>query len=418
MTFHYQTFTNGLKVLIEEIPTSYSVASGLFVKVGSGYEAEKNAGLAHFLEHLSFKGTKKRTAFEIAQAIDRVGGRLNAFTSKETTGFYAVVRDKHFKLAMDVLSDLYLNSLFEPREINLEKNVVLEEIKMYEDTPDEQIHDLLLEIGWSHHPMGRSTLGNSQTVADFSRAEVVEFYKKHYYPANTLIAVAGGVKIKQVLKEIVRLFKNFKNDQKDVFVKAPVFKPAIKYKNKKTEQVHLCLGVKTPNILDEKRYPLSLLNTILGGSTSSRLFQEIREKRGLVYSVSSYLGLFANAGILGIYAGTSLENFKQVVDLVIKEFNKLKKECSSEELEDAKEQIKGNFVLGLESPASRMNWFAKSILYYDRIITIEETFRAIDKVTLDEVIDLAEQLLMPSKSVLVAIGPFFKKKSKISSLKF
>jgi predicted Zn-dependent peptidase len=416
MTFFYETLDSGLKLLVEEIPSAESVACGVFVKVGSGHEEQKKSGTAHFIEHMMFKGTRRRDAFEIAQAIDRVGGKLNAFTTKEYTSYFVVVRHNHFSLAIDVIGDMFLHSLFEPKEINMEKNVVLEEIKMYQDTPDEQIHDFLLETAWKGHTLGHSTLGSWETVSAFTRGDLKRFLKNHYYPANTLVAVAGRVKFSRVWREVTKFFKNFKGGQKDKFIKTPVFIQRIDYKNKKTEQVHLCLGVKSPSILDEKRYPLTILNTILGAGASSRLFQEIREKRGLVYAVSSYLALFANAGLLGIYAGTSPENFREVVEVILNEFSKLKKECTPKEFADAKEQIKGNFVLGLENPANRMSWFAKSVLYYDRVISVEETFQRIDQVSLDELIDLAEKLFVPLNLVLVAIGPFKKARYRISEL--
>lgn len=418
MTFYYKILPNGLKILVETLPNVQTVAAGIFVKVGSGHEEQKKSGLAHFIEHMSFKGTKKRTAFEIAQAIDRVGGRLNAFTSKEHTCYYSVVQNKHFELALDVTSDIFLNSLYEPKEIALEKNVVLEEIKMYEDTPDEQIHDFLLETAWNGHQMGVSTLGSYKTVAQFKKAALLNFYQNHYQPQNTLLSVCGRIKPKEVFNAVKKYFRNFKRRSGEKPLKAPVFRPNIKYKNKKTEQVHFCLGIKSPDILDNQRYGLSILNTILGVGASSRLFQEIREKRGLVYAISSYLGLFARAGILGVYAGTSPGNFREVVDLVLEELENLRKGPSRKEFQDAQEQIKGSLVIGLEGTASRMNWFAKSILYYDRLISVKETFEKITQVSRDELVHLAERLFNPKNMVLVAIGPFEDSKLKIKKITF
>lgn len=395
---------NGIRALTEEIPSMRSVAMGIIVGTGSGNEFEKEAGISHFLEHMAFKGTSKRTAFEIAHALDAVGGKMNAYTSKEATMYYAVVLDRHIDIMIDVLCDLYLNPIYDPKEMETEKGVILEEIKMYEDTPDELIHDYFAEQILHGHPLGKPTIGFAETVKATTRDDIVNYRKRRYSPRNIIIALAGAIP-ENVQEKIEPYFKEYQGEKIPLEQPLPEIKGVLNLKKKKTEQTHICLGVRGPSQLDEDRYAFAILDNILGGSMSSRLFQEVREKRGLVYAIFSTTSPFRDFGISYVYAGTSKENLKQVVDLTIEQFIKIKREgLTKEELERGKEYIKGTMVLGLESTSSRMSYMAKSEFYYNRVITIDEVFEKIDKVTQDDIIRLANQYFKDEYLTLAVIG--------------
>lgn len=398
------TLNNGLKILTEEIPAMRSVAIGILVGTGSGNETLKESGISHFMEHMAFKGTSKRSAYEIAHTLDAVGGKMNAYTGKEYTMYYAVVLDKHIDTAIDVLCDIFLNSLFNPDDIALEKGVVLEEIKMYEDTPGEAIHDLFAEKILCGHPIGKPTLGLEETVKSITRDDILSYQSKWYSPHNTVVALAGAIP-HDVGDKFKRCLESWKGKEILSPPSFPEIKGSLHLKKKKTEQVHLCMGVKGVSQVDEDRYPYAILDNILGGSMSSRLFQEIREKRGLAYSIYSTATPFRNFGISYVYAGTSQENLKQVIDLVLKEFTRLKKEkVDPKLLEGAKEHLKGTLVLGMESTSSRMSWLAKSEFYYGRVMTIDEIFDKVDKVTQDDIINLAGRFFRDEYLTLAVIG--------------
>lgn len=395
---------NGLRVLIEELPTMRSVAMGILASVGSGNEEPKEAGLSHYIEHMMFKGTKKRSAFQIAHALDAVGGKINAYTSKEATMYYAVVLDKHIDTAIDVLCDMTLNSVFDPKEMETEKGVILEEIKMYEDTPDELIHDLFAEKILHGHPLGRPTIGLAETVKGVKREDIINYCQKFYSPKNIIISLAGNIPANAI--DLVKpYFAGIKGPAVTHQQPQPQIKGNLSLKKKQTEQVHLCLGVKGPSHLDEDRYVYSVLDNILGGSMSSRLFQEVREKRGLAYSIYSTASPFRDFGLAYAYAGTSKENMAQVIDLILEQFTKLKKEgLTKAEVERGKEYLKGTLVLGLESTSSRMGWMAKSEMYYGRIITIDEVFEQIDRVGNDDIVRLANEYFRNEYLTLTVIG--------------
>jgi predicted Zn-dependent peptidase len=395
---------SGIRVLAEEIPTMRSIAMGIMVGTGSGNELDKEAGISHFLEHMAFKGTKKRTAFEIAHALDAVGGKMNAYTSKEVTMYYAVVLDKHLDIMIDVLCDIYLNPLYDPKELETEKGVILEEIKMYEDTPDELIHDYFAEQILHGHPLGRPTIGFAETIKSARREDLIAYRARRYSPQNLIISLAGALP-PNVLEKIEPYFKDYRGPEIPLTQPQPEIKGVISLKQKKTEQTHLCLGTRGPSQVDEDRFAFAILDNILGGSMSSRLFQEVREKRGLVYAIFSTTSPFRDFGLAYTYAGTSKENLTQVVELILKEFSKIKKEgLTKEELERGKEYLKGTMVLGLESTSSRMSYMAKSEFYYNRVITIDEVFEKIDKVTQDDIIRLAHQYFKDEYLTLAVIG--------------
>ncbi len=396
---------NGVTLLTETMEDVRSVAMGIVVGAGSGLEQEPLAGISHFIEHMAFKGTSKRSAFDIASELDAVGGKMNAFTSKELTTYYAVTLDRHINVATDVLSDIFLNSVYDKKEMELEKGVIAEEIKMYEDTPDERIHDLFTEVIYHGHPLGRSTIGNEKSVRSIGRENVIDYIKGLYTPDNTIIALAGNIKHEEAVKLIEPAFSAMRGKLPAAEKASPTIIKSVKLKHKKTEQVHMCLGTNGPSQIDDDRYAFSILDTVLGGSMSSRLFQEVREKRGLAYSIYSYNGAMKDCGLYVVYAGTSKENFRKVVDLTMEEFNKIKKNgITKEEMDRSKEHLKGSLVLGLESTSSRMGYLAKCQYYFGRIITIDEIFEKVDKVTLDDIIKTANKYIRDEYLTLTAIG--------------
>ena len=398
---------SGLRVLTDKVSDMRSVSLGILVRAGSGDETKAESGISHFIEHMFFKGTPSRSAFEIAKELDAVGGKINAATGKESTLYYSVILDEHVDIAVSVLTDVFLNSLFDAKELEVERGVILEEIRMYEDTPDELIHDLFAETILGDHPMARPTIGTSGTVKSFSREMMLGHIKKLYGPENIIIAVAGNIEHEDVLKMFKPLGDAVLSREKVARPSPPTIQRAVKIKEKKTEQVHLCLGTKAISQIDPDRYSYMALDNILGGSMSSRLFQEIREKRGLAYSVYSYVNPQRDFGTFAIYAGTSMETYREVIDLIIKECAKIKKEgVTDEELKRAKEFVKGSLVLGLESTSSRMGWVARSEFYYDRIMTIDEVFTNIDKTTRDDIIRLAEEYFKNEYLSLAMIGDF------------
>lgn len=395
---------NGLTILTEKIPAVRSIALGIMVGAGSGNETKEESGISHFIEHMAFKGTKKRSAYDIAHELDAVGGKMNAYTTKEYTVYYAIVIDQHLGVAIDILCDMFMNSLFDPKAIELEKGVILEEIKMYEDTPDELVHDLFAEKILHGHPIGKPTIGWNETVKAVNRESIQAYRQKWYSPQNTIISLAGDLP-PRVSEKIKHYLGSWQGKERVPPPTLPEITGSINLKQKKTEQVHLCLGVKGVSQIDDERYPYAILDNILGGSMSSRLFQEIREKRGLAYSIFSTSSPFRNFGVSYVYAGTSKENMKQVIDIILEQFTKIKKEgIKPDELERARENLKGTLVLGMESTSARMNWLAKSEFYYGRTMTIDEIFKRVDKVTNDEIIKLANQFYQDQYLTLAVIG--------------
>lgn len=406
----YKTlFKNGLKIITEEMPDIQSASIGIWVNTGSRDEESDKNGISHFIEHLLFKGTKKRTALDIAREIESVGGILNAFTGRENICFYAKVLSKDIPLAVDLLSDIFLNSKFDKQEFEKERAVVLQEIKMVDDTPDDLIHDIFATAFWKGHPLAMPVLGNLQTIGSLKRDDVVSYFKQFYLPHAVIITAAGNLKHKSLLK-LLKPFEKMpvsKSEKSGGGITSILPKPhhGITLKQRNLEQVHLCIGAPSPNQAHPDRYKVYLLNTLLGGGMSSRLFQEIREKRGLAYSVYSYLNLCLDVGSLVVYAGTAPDTFGKVVDLILKELNAFaKKEVKKEELESAKEQLKGGMLLGLETSESRMTKLARDEIYFNRTVTIKEIVKGIDKVTSKDIIQLAKEIFDPEKTTLAAIG--------------
>jgi len=398
---------NDIRIVAEEIKYVNSVSIGIWVKVGSRNENESNNGISHFIEHMLFKGTKNRTAKEIAGTIDKIGGQLNAFTSKECTCFYAKVLDTHFDIALDILSDMFFNSTFSENEIEKEKGVVLEEIGMYEDSPEDLVHDIFNQSVWSKNPLGMPILGTEKTLKSIKREDIIDYIDRNYTPENVVISVVGNFDKEHVLSEIKRVFSKHKTTKKDkVTISEPVFTPIYKHKEKNTEQAHLCLGFKGFELSNKYTYPLLVLNNIFGGAMSSRLFQKIREEKGLAYSVFSYPSSYTDCGILSIYAGMKPNQLDHVIELIIEEINQIKANgISEEELYDSKEQIKGSYILGLESTSGRMNSIGKSELLLDKIYSPKEIIELIDAVTMDDINHVINLVFNIEKMGAAIIGP-------------
>lgn len=396
--------SSGISVVTEEMPDVESSTIGIWVNTGSRNETGRLLGVSHFIEHLLFKGTDTRTALDISREIESVGGVLNAFTGREYTCFYAKVLNKDLPLAIDLLSDIFLNSKFDSKEMEKEKLVVLQEIKMVEDTPDDLIHDLFAERLWQDHPLGTSILGSSGTIKAMDRDDITGYFRAHYHTGSVFVAAAGGLGHKKVARLLNKTLGRLKKTGVKAALSAPKPCPGLKLHKKKLEQVHLCLGLPVPPQKDPERYKVYLLNTILGSGMSSRLFQEIREKRGLAYSVYSYLNLCMDAGALVTYAGTSRETFSEVVGLILKEYLKITKGVSLEELRNAREQLKGGMLLGLESSDSRMTKLARDEIYFGRVVPVKEIIKEIDRVTARALRESAGRLFRPENLTLVAIG--------------
>ncbi|MFZ5645759.1 MAG: M16 family metallopeptidase [Bacillota bacterium] len=398
---------NGVNLLSEDIPHVRSVAVGIWVDVGSRDEIDQVAGISHFIEHLMFKGTEKRTAKQIAEALDAVGGQLNAFTTKEYTCYYAKVLDEHFELALEVLTDMLFNSKYDRVDIDRERNVILEEIKMYEDTPDELVHDVFAGTIWNNHPLGRPIIGYADVIKGLSRETITDFVGKYYVPKNTVITVAGNINHDIVAERIRSTFDKMKGEPEQRAFHLPTPNREIKCRGKETEQVHLCVGAPGLPLDHEQIYVFQLVNTILGGGLSSRLFQEIREQRGLVYSVYSYHSSYHDAGLFCIYAGLSKENLNPALDLIYKEIKDIQQNgVTDQELRRAKDQLKGNLLLSLESVNTRMSRLGKSQLYLGKVVPPEEIVQRIEKVTEEEIISLAREKLNPKNFALASVGPW------------
>lgn len=398
--------SNGVRVVSENIPYVRSVAVGIWVGAGSRFESDEYSGISHFLEHLFFKGTEKRTAKDIAESLDAVGGQLNAFTTKEYTCYYAKVLDEHLDLALDVLADMFYNSKFNEKDIAKEREVIIEEIKMYEDTPDELIHDVFSQTIWAGHPLGRPVLGSEETISTFTRDDFIKFINTHYVPDNIVIALAGKIEHEKVVNSLEQLFGKAEKGPVEKYPFPPINHVDVQNVYRDIGQVQICLG--SPGLPQEhpKIYPLYILNSIIGGGLSSRLVQEVREERGLAYSVYSYHSSFSDAGLFTFYAGTRPDNYEQVIQLILKESMKISKEgISDKELKKAKEQLKGSLYLGLESVGSRMTRIGRSELSLNRLITPEEVVANIDKVTSEEVQELAKTIFNPEKFTITTIGP-------------
>lgn len=402
------TLDNGLRIVYEKIPFVRSIAAGIWVGTGSRNEDSQNNGVSHFVEHMLFKGTNTRSAKDIAESFDSIGGQINAFTGKECTCYYAKTLDSHIEIAFEVLADMFFNSKFAPSDIDVEKRVILEEINMYEDSPEEMVHDLLSEISWSGDSLGYSILGTNATLAKMGRETMVSYIENSYNPWNTVIAIAGNFDEKAMVELVKKHFDGWKKTKKgENAFKEVSFDAQTKYKEKDTEQVHVCIGFKGIEHGNEDLYPLLAVNNVFGGGMSSRLFQKVREEHGLVYSIYSYPSSYSNAGIFNIYAGMNPDCMEKVLELVAAEVMEIRKNgITAQELSKTKEQLKGNYILGLESTSSRMNSIGKSLLLLDKIYTPEEVLKKIDDISIETTKQIIDKVFDLEKISMAVVGKF------------
>ena len=382
-----------------------SISIGVWLARGSRHETAEQGGIAHFIEHMLFKGTATRSAEDIAQAIDSIGGQLDAFTAKEYASYYIKVLDEHLPVALDVLSDIVLNPAFSPDDIEREKKVVVEEIKMVEDTPDDLVHELFTQGFWENHPLGRPILGTRESVESFTAKTLTEYFKNAYTPRNLIVSAVGNLEHERVRDLVAEKFGSLRVEG-EVFVEdSPTVVPKIQVRNKELEQSHLCLGASSYPQNHEDRYSSYLLNTLLGGSMSSRLFQNVREKRGLAYAVFSGLSAYRDAGSFTIYAGCANEAVGEVIDLVVQELRTLRQEpVPAAEVQRAKDHLKGSLMLSLENTASRMSHLARQEIYFDRQFGLDETLQGIDRVTPEEVQRVAADLFRNGALAATVLG--------------
>jgi predicted Zn-dependent peptidase len=389
-----ETLPNGLTLVTEAMPHVRSVAIGVWLQRGSRHERAPETGISHFIEHMVFKGTHNRSAETIAAQVDSIGGHMDAFTAKEYASFHLKVLDEHLPLAVEILGDIVLNPLFDPVEIAKEKKVVLEEIKMVEDTPDDLVMELFAEAFWPEHPLGRPILGTRKSVMGFERGELLRFFRSVYQPRNIVVSAAGHLDHAHVSAMVARHFGALGSKPDGHRTAPPSWASRIVTRSKKElEQVHLCLGSPAYPQTHEDRYGAYVLNTVLGGSMSSRLFQNVREKRGLAYSISSGVTSYSDAGNLTVYAGTSLDSVSQVVALIVEELKRAKGErVPEEELRRAKDHLKGSLMLSLENTGSRMSYLARQEIYFRRTFSLDETLTSIEAVTSDDLQRIANDL--------------------------
>ena len=397
---------SGLTVLIETLPYVRSVALGYYLRSGSAVETEEHGGASHFLEHLVFKGTERRTTTEIAQVIDILGGDVDAFTGKEYTSFYAHVLDEQVELAIDLLTDIVVSPRFTEADLESERSVILEEIKMVEDTPDDLVHEIFVTSFWPNHPLGRPILGTEETVNRLRRDDIRAHYEETFHPANMIFCASGNVRTEQIIPFLEKAFARDNRTKMRSDWSAPQPNQHVILREKRElGQVHLCLGSRGFPQQGDERYAAAIFNAILGGGMSSRLFQRIREKEGLVYSVLSYHNGYLNGGYQAVYAACAPKNLKRVLSLTLEEMRTMKQNGATRaELEAAKLHLKGSVLLSLESTVSRMSGIARQEYYYGRQFSPDEIIQRIDAVSLDDILGVAETIVDPDSLSLTLLG--------------
>jgi predicted Zn-dependent peptidase len=397
--------SNGVRVLTEAMPQALSVSVGIWVENGSRYEEPHQNGVSHFIEHLLFKGTKTRSAARIAEEIDAVGGVLNAFTGKEYTCYYAKVLGSDLPLGLEILADIFLNSLFTPEDIDRERHVVIQEISQAEDTPDDLIHDLFNLSFWRGHALALPIFGSAATVSAIDREMMVSFMKERYRAQRVFVAAAGQLEHEAVVERCERLFCSVASDGRPVPTSAPRSHSVFAHHERPLEQVHMCIGSPGVSYTHPLRYAGYVMNTALGGGMSSRLFQEVREKRGRVYTIHSFMSSYMDCGYFAVYAGTNAEWAGEVAEVTLAELGKVAREGLTEaELARAKSQLKGNLLLGLESTDSRMNRLAHNEIYFGGHVPLEEVSSRIEQVTVDDIVALASSLFKAEQMGVVLLG--------------
>lgn len=399
---------NGIRILTERMPHLRSVTTGFWVGVGSRDEPLELSGVSHFIEHLLFKGTETRSARRIAEEFDAIGGELNAFSAKEYTCYYAKVLDENLEQALDIMVDMLLRSRMSPKDVDAERKVILEEIAMHEDSPDDIIHDLFVSALWESHPLGQSVLGNQNVIRALTSEDIRSFFKRFYYPENIVVAVAGNVEHERIVSLVERLMAMDGGRERHTrHCVVPEIKPHTVVYDRPTEQAHIVLGTQGLPRRHPGRFALAVLDNILGGGMSSRLFQKIREERSLAYSIFSYHSMYVETGLVAVCAGTSPENASAVMEIIKEEIDLLlEKGITSEELERSKGHIKGNLVLSLEDSGSRMTRLGKAEVCGGEILSLDELLKRVDAVTEEDVLKLADEIFGPRKLVAAVIGPF------------
>jgi predicted Zn-dependent peptidase len=407
ITYNRSVLPNGMTLISEKIPHVRSAAVGFWITRGSRDESLKENGLSHLIEHMFFKGTKTRSARDIAIFLESIGGHLDAFTSKEETCFYARVLDEHIPKAIEILSDIISNPLFDPEDLEKERKVILEEIKVVDDTPDELIHDLFSQALFDGHPLSFPILGSQENCRSFSIDDIRSFRKRNYHPENIIIAAAGNINHSEMEKLVLVHMEGYENFAcEGQRLNSARKQPGLLVKKKKTSQVHICLGVTALPFSDHGRYALLVLNTIFGGGMSSRLFQKIREEEGLAYSIYSFADLYRDTGLFGMYLGVAVEQARRSIEMTLAEFGRLLNDPpSTDELNNAKSQLKGNLMLGLENTSNRMMRLAKMELHREPYMDLGETLAKIDAVSLDDLIKMARRVIEPENLAAAILGP-------------
>ena len=405
------TLDNGLRIITETMPHTRSVSVCIFIGVGSRYEAEAEAGISHFIEHLLFKGTQKRTtAREISEAIEGVGGILNGGTDRELTLYWCKVVQPHFRLALDVLVDMLLHSRFDPQDIERERQVIIEEINMGRDSPQQQVDMLIDELLWPNHPLGRDTVGSKESVTAITRDMMLDYLQGQYSPDNTVITIAGNIQHQEMVTAVSEALGNWINQQPHPGYSAYTEQQAqrLRVETRDTEQAHLCLALPGLSLLHPKRFTLDLLNVILGQGMSSRLFTEIRDKLGLAYSIHSYVSHFLDSGSVTIYAGVEPKNLEAAITAILEQLSQLREIVPEAELSKAKELSKGRLLLRMEDSRNVAGWMGGQEILTGRILTVDEVVSIIDAIAADELKQLAQELLVGDHLRLAVVGPVAK----------
>jgi predicted Zn-dependent peptidase len=401
-----ETLPSGLRLVTEAMPHVRSVAVGVWLERGSRHESDAQSGVAHFVEHMLFKGTSSRSAQAIAQTIDSIGGQLDAFTSKEYAGYYIKVLDEHLDVAIDLLSDMLMRPALAPGDVTKEQGVILEEIKMVEDAPDDLVHELFAQQFWPKHPLGRPILGTPETVSSFTSGGLRDYFSRTYAAPNLLVVAAGHLEHGQLRDLVARAFADLPKAARAETTAPPAVTRGVAQRVKDIEQSHICVGTPAYHQAHVNRHALYVLNTILGGSMSSRLFQHIREERGLAYAVFSNRTTYSDAGMITIYAGCASDKVAEIVDLALAELHDLRTTpVPADELGRAKDHLKGSLMLGLESTSSRMSHLARQYVYFGRHYSLDEILKAIDEVTADAVQRIANDLFQDKALAATVVGP-------------
>ncbi|MEZ5359234.1 MAG: pitrilysin family protein [Candidatus Zixiibacteriota bacterium] len=395
-----------MRVISERIPSVRSISIGIWVHVGSRDEEDFNNGISHFIEHLHFKGTKKRSALQIARELEARGGVINAFTSREHTCYYARILNKHLPIAMEILGDILNESKFAPNDIRKEKTVIVEEIKDIADAPGDYVHDIFAESVWPSHPLGKPILGQAKIISEMPRAQILKYLRKHYHAGNIVVAAAGDVSHQKLVELVKRYFKWAENKERKVESIPSSHGFKLKSQRNGTKQSHVCIGFPSISFEDDGRYGILAVNNVLSGGMASRLFQNIREKNGYCYTIYSYQEFFRDTGIFCVYFGTDKKQVVKASDLVLKELRRLKdKLLTKSEMVDVKDQLKGNLMLSLESTTNRMNRIARQELMLDEYIDLDETSRHIDKLTAQDICEVANRIFDIDQLTCVTLGP-------------